>query len=216
MLYLALLLSYFCGAIPFGVLIGKMLGVDVRAVGSGNIGATNVWRALGPKAGATVFILDVLKGLAGPLIGHALLGPNDTVGIALCGIMAVIGHTYSVFLGFRGGKGVATSLGVAFGLVPWVALGCFAFWGLLLALVRMISVASVVACLAAPLAAWMIGAPTAYVAVAGLMALVTFIKHIPNMKRIMAGTEPKIGEKKKTASESVPPMDSLDQTVVQK
>lgn len=195
MLFLALLLSFFIGAIPFGVLIGRMRGVDVRASGSGNIGATNVWRVLGPKAGTAAFVLDVLKGVAGPLFGRWLI-PNSEIGIAACGIFAVLGHTFSPFLGFKGGKGISTSLGALFGLLPLVGILAFAFWGVVLAVSRLVSLASIGACLILPVLAWTLpnnSTPAAIVAT--LMGALAFLKHIPNIKRIMAGNEPKIGQK---------------------
>ena len=195
----ALLLSFLVGSIPFGVLLGKMRGVDVRSVGSGNIGATNVWRALGPTFGVLAFACDVLKGVAGPLIGRYLL-PDSDWGIALCGIAAVAGHIFSPFLGFKGGKGISTSLGALFGLIPVVGVAAFALWCLVLALTRMISAASVAACIALPVLALLIHWPThtslpAFL-VATLMSVFAFIKHIPNLKRIANKTEPKIGAKK--------------------
>lgn len=198
MLFLALFLSFFVGSIPFGVLIGQMRGVDVRASGSGNIGATNVWRVLGPKAGTAAFVLDVLKGVAGPLIGKWLI-PGSEVGIAACGIFAVLGHTFSPFLGFKGGKGISTSLGALFGLMPVVALVAFAFWGVVLALSRMVGLASVGACLVLPILAWAMPHSTPAAIVATLMGILAFVKHLPNLKRILAGTEPKIGQKKAAA-----------------
>ncbi len=207
MLFLALLLSFLVGAIPFGVLIGRARGVDVRAAGSGNIGATNVWRVLGPKAGTAAFVLDVLKGVAGPLIGRWL--HVGEVGIALCGIVAVMGHTFSPFLGFKGGKGISTSLGALFGLIPVVALIAFAFWGVVLGVSRMVGLASLGACVILPILAWTLphfvpslpqSVPAAIIAT--LMGALVFVKHIPNLKRIVAGTEPKIGQKK-VATEGV-------------
>lgn len=195
MLILALILSFLVGSIPFGVLIGRMRGVDVRKVGSGNIGATNVWRALGPVAGTSAFVLDVAKGWAGPFIAHMLI-PGNTTGIALCGIAAVLGHTFSPFLGFRGGKGIATGLGALLGLMPLVGIQVFAFWCFVLFFTRMISAASVAACIALPLLAVLSGAPPIYLLIAGAMSVVAFVKHIPNLKRIAAGVEPKIGQKK--------------------
>ncbi|PQV62985.1 glycerol-3-phosphate acyltransferase PlsY [Abditibacterium utsteinense] len=195
MLFLALLLSFFVGAIPFGVLIGKARGVDVRASGSGNIGATNVWRVLGPKAGTAAFVLDVLKGVAGPLFGRWLI-PNSEIGIAACGIFAVLGHTFSPFLGFKGGKGISTSLGALFGLMPLVGILAFAFWGVILGLSRMVSLASMAACVSLPILALALHTSTPSFIVATLMGVLAFVKHIPNLKRILAGTEPKVGQKK--------------------
>ena len=197
MTIIALLLSYFLGAIPFGVIVGKMRGVDVRAVGSGNSGTTNVWRTLGPKAGASVFALDVLKGLAAPFIALTLTAPTESSWIAVCAAMAIIGHTFSVFLKFRGGKGITTGLGAALGLMPIPALIAFAVWGGVLLLSRMISVASIAACIALPLLALAFPVPTAYAVVIAIIALLAILKHIPNMKRIALGTEPKINIWKK-------------------
>jgi glycerol-3-phosphate acyltransferase PlsY len=194
---LAFVLSYFLGAIPFGVIVGKMRGVDIRAVGSGNSGATNVWRTLGPAAGITVFALDVLKGLAAPFLARALVGHDQYWTIALCGALAVIGHTFSCFLKFRGGKGIATGLGMAVGLMPIPALLAFALWGIVLLLGRMISAASIVACVAAPFIALAFHEPQPFVITIAIIALLAIVKHIPNMKRIAAGTEPKIGFGKK-------------------
>ena len=200
MIFLALALSFLCGAIPFGVLIGKSRGVDVRAVGSGNIGTTNVWRALGPVAGGMVFALDVAKGVAGPLLGN-WLAPGQEIGIAACGIAAVLGHTFSPFLGFKGGKGIATSLGALLGLMPIVGVLIFVVWGVFLGLTRMISAASVAACVALPILALFFHAPAPYFVVALLMSIVAFVKHIPNIKRIRAGVEPRVGAKKTAESD---------------
>lgn len=201
-IFLSCLLGYFLGAIPFGVLVGRARGVDICAVGSGNSGATNVWRTLGPVAGITVFALDVLKGLAAPFIARLLVGPTDHWAIAFCAALAIVGHTFSVFLKFRGGKGIATGLGAALGLMPVPALIAFAVWGVVLLGSRMISVASVVACVALPLAAWLLGAPQPYIIVIVVIAIIAIAKHIPNMQRVAAGTEPKvqIGKKKGEAA----------------
>lgn len=192
MLVLALVFSFVVGSIPFGVLLGKMRGVDVRSVGSGNIGATNVWRALGPSFGVLSFALDMLKGLAGPLLGRLLLHDHE-VGIAACGIAAVLGHIFSPFLGFKGGKGISTSLGALFGLIPLVGLLALTLWGVVLGMTRMISAASVAACIGLPILAYLLHVPTPFFVVALLMGLFAFVKHIPNLKRIAAKTEPKIG-----------------------
>lgn len=202
LIFLALALSFLGGSIPFGVLIGRARGVDVRAVGSGNIGTTNVWRALGPVAGALVFALDVLKGVAGPLIGHWLIAGSNPWGIAGCGIAAVLGHTFSPFLGFKGGKGIATSLGALLGLMPLVGVLIFSIWGVVLALTRMISAASVACCVLLPILALALHAPWPYFAVALAMSVVAFVKHLPNLKRIRAGVEPRVGQAKEQGTRS--------------
>ena len=200
---IAFVFSYLIGAIPFGFIAGKLCGVDVRASGSGNIGATNVYRVLGKKVGITVFLLDVLKGVAGPFIGRWLLEPNDYVAIALCGLLVAIGHVFSIFLKFKGGKAIATGLGVYGALSFPVAATCLGLWAVVLLLTRMVSVASIAACAATPFACWFWRVPLAYAAVMCLIALVALLKHIPNIKRIMAGTEPKIGQKKVESAEIV-------------
>jgi glycerol-3-phosphate acyltransferase PlsY len=199
MIALALFVSYLLGAIPFGVFVGRARGIDIRAVGSGNIGTTNVWRALGPSAGSLVFALDVAKGLAAPLLARVLAGNEYSI-VALCALVAVLGHTFSVFLKFKGGKGIATAFGVLLGLNWTLALGLFTLWAVVLGLSRMISVASVVACVAAPVAFIAARQPWPYTAVIALFATVAIIKHIPNMKRIAAGTEPRLGSKKTGAA----------------
>lgn len=200
---ISLLLSYGLGAIPFGVLVGRLKGVDVRAVGSGNSGATNVWRTLGPAAGITVFALDVAKGLAAPYIARGLVGPQEYSWIAACAALAILGHTFSVFLKFSGGKGIATGLGAALGLMPVPALIAFATWGVALLLSRMISVASVLACLALPVIAWLLGVPSAFVVVIAIIASIAIAKHFPNLQRVVAGTEPKVQFGRKRAGSVV-------------
>ena len=192
---LVLILAYFIGAIPFGVLVGRARGVDVQNVGSGNTGTTNVWRALGPKMGATVFALDVFKGTAASLLAKWLVPDNANIW-ALAMFVVVLGHTFSVFLKFKGGKGVATAFGAMLGVVPIVALGCFAWWGLVLLLSRTISVASIAVCFAAPIGAIWIGATPVTLGVITLFCVVGLVKHMPNVKRLLAGTEPKVGQKK--------------------
>lgn len=191
MILVALALAFFVGSIPFGVLIGKICGVDVRSVGSGNIGATNVWRILGPKWGSLAFFLDLSKGLAGPFLAQ-MLAPDVQWGLAACGLAALMGHVFSPLLGFKGGKGIATGLGALLGLMTIPAALAFVIWAVVLGLSRMISAASVVACLALPFLALGFQQPPLHIAVATLMSAVALIKHIPNLKRIAAGVEPKV------------------------
>lgn len=190
--FLVLLASYLLGSIPFGVLAGKLAGVDVRSVGSGNVGTTNVWRALGPATGLTVFALDVLKGVFGPMLGLLILGKEHPWGIALCALVAVLGHIFSVFLKFKGGKGIATGLGAMLGLWWLGAIVAFAVWLVVLLLSRMVSLASILACIFLPLLALYFHLHLSYVLVITIFCLVAIIKHIPNMKRILAGTESRV------------------------
>jgi glycerol-3-phosphate acyltransferase PlsY len=197
---IALVASYFMGAIPFGLLAGKLRGIDIRATGSGNIGATNVWRTLGPKAGTAVFALDVLKGYAVPALARMLVGHDAHVLTAACAALAILGHTFSLWLHFRGGKGIATGFGAMLGLVPLIAIGCLVAWVLALAISRMISVASIVACLVAPLGLYLTHAEAPYIWVVSLLTLVALIKHTPNVGRILRGTEPRIGKRQDTST----------------
>jgi len=141
---LILLIAYFVGSLPIGLAVGKLVrGIDVRDFGSGNIGASNVWRTLGPVWGIVVFALDVCKGLGPTLLARHQPHAPGWLPVA-AGVAAVLGHNFSPFLRFKGGKGVATTLGVAFGLSWAAALVGFAVWGICLAVTRYISVASVV------------------------------------------------------------------------
>ena len=148
-LYLA---SYLLGSIPFGLIVGLLHGVDIRKVGSGNIGATNAYRALGNVGGAITFILDVGKGLVPPLVTVAVLGPQFKTHEVIThsvfvGATAVLGHSFSPFLNFKGGKGVATGLGVLLGVAPIVGISGFATFILVTLLSRYVSIASICACI---------------------------------------------------------------------
>jgi glycerol-3-phosphate acyltransferase PlsY len=189
--------SYLLGAIPFGVLVGRRLGVDVQKVGSGNTGATNVWRALGPKAGAAVFALDVAKGLAGPILARGL-DQSETI-VAACAVAAVVGHTFSIFLRGRGGKGISTALGALVGLNAPVALAALALWGVVFGATRFISLASIFAAVLVLVLPWILGAPLAHSLVASAIGLLAIAKHVPNIQRLLAGTEPRAGAKPSAA-----------------
>ncbi len=192
-----LILSYFLGAIPFGLVIGKAWrGIDIRDHGSGNIGATNVYRTLGPGPGITVFLADVLKGLV-PVLMAKQFAPESAWLAVGCGVMAIVGHTLSVFLKFKGGKGVATSLGVGIGLVPVLAAIAFGIWIVLFAATRYVSVASMLACASVPIMMWQTRepTPTAYKIFGVFIAVYVFIKHRSNIVRLMQGKENRFGRK---------------------
>lgn len=189
---LALALGYLLGAIPFGLLLTRFAGVgDVRAIGSGNIGATNVLRTGRKSLAAATLVLDALKGAAAVWIGEAI-APGG--GGLLGGAAAFIGHCYPVWLGFRGGKGVATFGGVAFGL--WWPLGLIylAIWIGVLAITRYSSAGGLVAALVTPVIAFWTGRTEIGLLFVAL-ALIVFWKHRGNIARLLAGTEPRIGRK---------------------
>lgn len=196
---LVLVLCYLLGAIPFGVIMGRLRGIDIQKVGSGNIGATNVLRALGVVPAIIVFAFDALKGCAAVLIcGSLHMGHMGQYIVVAGALLAIIGHTYSVFLKFTGGKAVSTSLGVIIGLNWLIALIAFAIWCVLVAITRYVSLGSMIAAVSVPvmMIAWKAQhVPLAYQVLAVLAALAIVIKHKPNIKRLLSGTESKIGQK---------------------
>ena len=208
------LAAYVMGSVPFGVLIARAHGVDLRKVGSGNVGATNVGRTLGRKWGYLCFLLDVLKGLAPVLTAGLLLRrqegfPSELHQVAWLSVAfaAVLGHVFSIFLKFRGGKGVATSLGVVLGVFPyftWPGLTAFGLWIVVTLISRYVSVGSIVAAVAfLPLFAafnwsrvtklWPLGAFAASV------VLLILLRHRGNVRRLLAGEESRIGRKSSNA-----------------
>jgi glycerol-3-phosphate acyltransferase PlsY len=189
----AIAASYLIGGVPVGVLIGKSRGVDIRQQGSGNIGATNVLRVLGVKWGLLAFALDVLKGAA-PVLGGSALGLHGW-GLYGCGIAAVVGHCYSPYLRFAGGKAVATGLGVLLAF-NWVAgLICFGLWALITAATRYVSLASMIAYAAAPLLAWLLGDDPPLIGALCFLTVVSVYRHRENIRRLRAGTESRIGQR---------------------
>ncbi|MCJ2186062.1 glycerol-3-phosphate 1-O-acyltransferase PlsY [Novosphingobium beihaiensis] len=190
---LPLALGYALGSVPFGLLITRLAGAgDLRSIGSGNIGATNVLRTGRKGLAATTLLLDLLKGLAAVLIA-AHFWP---VAAGLGALGAFIGHCFPVWLKFRGGKGVATTAGVAFGLAWPVGLAYAVTWIGLLATVRISSVAGMSAAVVAPLVALALGRQEAALVLAVIAAVVLF-QHRENIARLRAGTEPKVGGGKK-------------------
>lgn len=180
--------------------MGRLRGVDIQKHGSGNIGATNVLRTLGIVPAIIVFILDALKGCAAVLICDSL---HMSQYVVVAGaLLAIIGHTFSIFLKFTGGKAVSTSLGVIIGLDPIIALIAFLIWCALVAVTRYVSIASMVGALSVPAMMFFWEAQhvaPAYQALALVASLAIVIKHKSNMKRLICGTEPKIGQKVDTS-----------------
>lgn len=197
---LALVASYLVGAIPNSYLAGKLFkGIDLREHGSGNLGATNVWRTLGPKFAIPVGILDSAKG-AIPVLFIAPLASDAKLFALACGIMAVLGHVFSIFVGFKGGKGVATAAGVMLGLTPLAVLVTTAVWLVILWTTGYSSLGSIVAAAILPLAAWLLHpADRDLVWFQALVALAIIWFHRSNIRRLLAGTESRFGKRHRQA-----------------
>ncbi len=189
MMIVYVILAYLIGSIPSGLIIGKgLFGTDVRQFGSKNIGATNTYRVLGLKAALPVFICDALKGA----IGVFLLASNGPAFAILGGILAMVGHNWSIFLGFKGGRGVATGLGVLIALSPLVAVICFAIWGIIVYPTKLVSLGSIIAAAAVPLLMFLTGQSWWYVGFGALAALFVILRHRDNIIRLLSGKELKV------------------------
>jgi acyl phosphate:glycerol-3-phosphate acyltransferase len=187
------LLGYVLGSIPFGLLLTRMAGLgDIRAIGSGNIGATNVLRTGNKVLAAATLLLDALKGVAAVLIARALTGGEDFTAPALAGAMAFLGHCFPVWLKFQGGKGVATFIGIIFALAWPVGIAFGLTWLLVAFCFRISSLAALVAAVVTPLYGYA-AEGTAMALACALMAAIILWRHQANLQRLWAGTEPKIG-----------------------
>jgi acyl phosphate:glycerol-3-phosphate acyltransferase len=189
---LALVIGYLLGSIPFGLVLTRLAGTqDLRTIGSGNIGATNVLRTGRKGLAAATLILDALKGTAAVLIGGYLGGPDAAM---LGGLGAFLGHLFPVWLKFRGGKGVAVYIGILIGLIwPAAILFCVIWLALAFAL-RYSSLSALTASVLTPIALWLVG-HTALATLFAALTLLLIYMHRENIKRLMAGTEGKIGQK---------------------
>jgi glycerol-3-phosphate acyltransferase PlsY len=179
--------SYLIGSIPFGVIVGRMRGFDPRAVGSGNIGMTNVARAGGSSAAAITFVGDMLKG-AIPVAVARMMGYPPAI-LAWVALAAFLGSIFSVFLGFNGGKGLSASLGTWVVLAPMALLFPLAAWGITLATSRIMSMASIVAAIVLVPTVAMLSMPRPYVLLAIVMSALVLIRHHENIRRLIAGEE---------------------------
>jgi glycerol-3-phosphate acyltransferase PlsY len=194
--------AYLLGSIPTGYLSGRAKGIDIRAVGSGNMGATNVFRTLGKTAGVIVLVVDGLKGYAacawlcdGALALMKLQTADAELYRIIAGIAAVLGHNFTCWLGFKGGKGIATSAGVYFALAPLavgIALGA---WIIVFALSRYVSIASIAAAVALPAAVWLTPNGLTLRIVTTALGLLAIAKHKSNIERLFNGTEQRFGKK---------------------
>lgn len=194
---LLILASYLLGAIPFGLLIARSRGIDIRAVGSKNIGATNVLRSVGKPWGIATFILDALKGFVPafvfPDLGNGWGADFQTMELARLagGAAAIIGHNFPIYLGFKGGKGVATSAGALLGIAPLAVGVGLGVWALVFFASRYVSLASIAAAVAVPVAGWVWyrGAGIVVPCALTLLAILIILRHRANIRRLLDGTE---------------------------
>jgi acyl phosphate:glycerol-3-phosphate acyltransferase len=191
--------AYLTGSIPFGVIVGRLRGFDPRAVGSGNIGMTNVARAGGSSAAALTFAGDVLKG-AVPVAAARALGflPAE---LAWIGLAAFVGSIGSIFLRFRGGKGVSAALGVWVMLAPFALLFALAGFAIVLVSFRIMSLASIVATLVIPVAVAALGGPRPYLVLALAISTLVLLRHRENIQRLLSGAEPRFGGREPSATQ---------------
>ncbi|MDU4960673.1 MAG: glycerol-3-phosphate 1-O-acyltransferase PlsY [Sporomusaceae bacterium] len=188
---LVIALGYLIGSIPNGLLIGKWFcQVDIRQFGSKNIGATNAFRVLGPWPALAVFLTDALKGVIGVLIGQALIG--TPAGQLAGGIAAMTGHNWSLFLGFKGGRGVATGLGIIAVLIPKITLLIFIVWAVIVYFTRYVSLGSIVGAALLPLLVWLTQEQSELLYFSLLAGLFVIVRHRPNIERLLRGEELKI------------------------
>ena len=192
--YILIVFAYLLGSVPVGVLLARMKGADPRKVGSGNIGATNVMRAAGKTTGVLTLAGDILKGLLP--VAVAFIMEEPVIVVAAAGLAAFLGHLFPLFLGFKGGKGVATALGVYLRLDPFAVFITVIVFVLVLLKWRFVSLGSLVGVAAMPLLLYLLNAPDYYVYLALIIGALIFIKHRDNIRRLLAGTENKIGRSK--------------------
>jgi glycerol-3-phosphate acyltransferase PlsY len=209
----AVLASYLLGAVPFGLLIGKMKGIDIRAHGSGNIGATNVLRVLGKPLGIATFVLDALKGFLPSFFFPALAAVVSPIALdpgvlsIVCGAAAILGHNFPVFLGFKGGKGIATSAGVLAGIAWQAALIGVGVWVLAFFTLRYVSLASILAAVGVMISGWWLYRDDHPIlpVVLTVMSLLAILRHKPNMVRLLNGTESRFTRKPRNPNPDLRP-----------
>ena len=201
--------AYLLGSIPSGFLAASAHGIDIREVGSGNIGATNVSRALGRGAGIAVLLADCFKGwfaveflprLVFVLLGVPAEAQTRELSQILAGLCVVLGHNYTVWLKFKGGKGIATSGGVLVALVPWALLIILGIWIVVFLISRYVSLASIAASFALPFATWLTDRRPLFVIVTAVMGALAIFKHHANIGRLLNGTESRFGKRKDEVS----------------
>jgi len=185
-----LILSYLLGAIPNGLIFGKLIWKkDLRRFGSGNIGATNAWRVIGKQAGILIFLLDFLKGALSVVLAKVFVG--SALIMVAAGLLAILGHTFSIFLKMRGGKGVATGLGVIAMMMPKVTAIVFLTWLVIFLVTRYVSVASIIAAALTPILAIIFAEPIEFIILSLLAAAFIIFRHKENISRLKQGRENK-------------------------
>ncbi len=204
---IVILFSYLVGAIPFSYIAGKLVaGIDIREHGSGNVGASNTYRILGPKVAFFVLLGDVAKGFFPVIFAPAFdwqqaISPHWLMLAAA--LFSVLGHTYSIYLRFEGGKGIATSAGAFLALTPWAFLTAFGVWIILLAITRVVSIASLAAAVALPISVFVLGrlhiaySHWSIFALSIAVSVVVIIRHKSNIQRLITGKEPALVRKKR-------------------
>ena len=196
---LAIVTAYVVGAVPVGFLVARAFGVgDIRRHGSGTIGATNVLRTAGRVAALGTLAGDIAKGYGAVWTGAWLAG-GEPAPTAFCVVAAVVGNCWSVFLGFRGGKGVATGLGALLRLAPWAVLPAIPVWLTVALTTRYVSLGSILGATCVPLGALLLGYPRPFVVAALMVAGLIIVRHRANIARLVAGTERRLGEKRTLA-----------------
>ncbi len=194
MIYIVLIAAYLIGSLPFGYLVSRIFQkADIRNYGSGNIGATNVLRVMGWRAALPVFLLDMLKGTAAVLIAKTV---SDLPAVYLfAGFLAMVGHSFPLFLGFKGGKAAATGIGVLAAVSGMVTLSLIATAGLIIAVTRYVSLGSMIGAILVPLFFWLFGYDLPYLIFGAATALLVILRHHENIGRLLKGTESKLGKK---------------------
>jgi len=183
--------AYLLGSVPSGYVLGKLAGVDVRKAGSGNVGATNVARVVGKRQGIMTLLFDVAKGFLPVLFAQSM--HLDSSIVALTGVAAFVGHLYPIFLRFKGGKGVATALGVFVAVAPLGTMILFVVFAAVFAASRIVSLSSMVAAACSPVVFWSLSYTTGAVVMSSFIAVMIVWRHRDNIKRLLAGTEPRFG-----------------------
>lgn len=206
-LVVVILVSYLAGSIPFSYIAGKLkCGIDLREHGSGNLGASNTYRIVGPKIALFVLIADIAKGFLPVYFAPMIAWQNDFSSLWLmlaAALFAVVGHSYSIYLKLQGGKGIATSAGAFLALTPWACLAAVAVWGMVLAAKKIVSLASLAAAVALPFIVYLFGKLNissthwSLLAVSILISIVVIIRHRSNIQRLMGRREPALARKKR-------------------